>query len=97
MNERGVWSLVVIVTAALFLNLGLGLAEERVLVNGIDANFPPFALVDKTGVPGGFDEERWSRLHLGVVAGVGVADERLAVAGGLDDGVAEMKRPRTGS
>jgi polar amino acid transport system substrate-binding protein len=27
------------------------------LVNGIDANFPPFAFVDKTGVPSGFDVE----------------------------------------
>ena len=55
MNERRVWSLVVILTATLVLNAGLGLAEERVLVNGIDADFPPFAFVDKTGVPDGFD------------------------------------------
>jgi polar amino acid transport system substrate-binding protein len=55
MNKRSVWSLVLIFAAALFLNMGMGLAEERVLVNGIDANFPPFAFVDKTGVPDGFD------------------------------------------
>ena len=30
-------------------------AEEKVLINGIDANFPPFAYVDKTGNPDGFD------------------------------------------
>jgi len=30
-------------------------AEEKVYINGIDANFPPFAYVDKNGVPDGFD------------------------------------------
>jgi polar amino acid transport system substrate-binding protein len=30
-------------------------AEDKVLVNGIDANFPPFAFVDKNGNPDGFD------------------------------------------
>ncbi len=27
------------------------------IVNGIDANFPPFAFIDKTGTPSGFDVE----------------------------------------
>ncbi|MCX7635556.1 MAG: ABC transporter substrate-binding protein [Syntrophales bacterium] len=30
-------------------------AAEKVYINGIDANFPPFAYVDKNGVPDGFD------------------------------------------
>lgn len=30
-------------------------AKDKVYVNGIDANFPPFAYVDKNGVPDGFD------------------------------------------
>ncbi len=30
-------------------------AQEKVYTNGIDANFPPFAFVDKTGKPDGFD------------------------------------------
>jgi polar amino acid transport system substrate-binding protein len=30
-------------------------AEDKVYVNGIDANFPPFAFVDKNGNPDGFD------------------------------------------
>lgn len=30
-------------------------AAEKTYVNGIDANFPPFAYVDKNGVPDGFD------------------------------------------
>jgi len=36
---------------------GLGLAEEKVYVNGIDFGFPPFAFVDKDGKPTGFDVE----------------------------------------
>ena len=34
---------------------GPALAEEKVLINGIDANYPPFAYVDQSGKPGGFD------------------------------------------
>jgi len=34
---------------------GNGLGAEKVYINGIDANFPPFAYVDKTGKAGGFD------------------------------------------
>jgi polar amino acid transport system substrate-binding protein len=30
-------------------------AKDKVYINGIDANFPPFAYVDKNGVPDGFD------------------------------------------
>jgi polar amino acid transport system substrate-binding protein len=45
-----------LVVAACFLgNAVSGLAEEKVYVNGIDANFPPFAYVDKAGKPDGFD------------------------------------------
>ena len=38
------------------------------LVNGIDANFPPFAFVDKTGVPSGFDVEamNWIAKDIGM-------------------------------
>jgi polar amino acid transport system substrate-binding protein len=31
------------------------IAAEKVYINGIDANFPPFAYVDKAGKPDGFD------------------------------------------
>jgi polar amino acid transport system substrate-binding protein len=34
---------------------GPALAEEKVLINGIDANYPPFAYVDQSGKPSGFD------------------------------------------
>ncbi len=38
------------------------------LVNGIDANFPPFAFIDKTGTPSGFDVEamNWIAKDIGV-------------------------------
>lgn len=34
---------------------GLVAAQDKVYINGIDANFPPFAFVNKSGVPDGFD------------------------------------------
>lgn len=38
------------------------------LINGIDANFPPFAYIDKTGQPSGFDVEamNWVAKEIGV-------------------------------
>jgi polar amino acid transport system substrate-binding protein len=41
--------------SVLLIAVSSGLAADKVLVNGIDANFPPFAYVDKTGAPDGFD------------------------------------------
>ncbi len=43
------------------------LAAEK-LINGIDANFPPFAFIDKTGTPSGFDVEamNWIAKDMGV-------------------------------
>lgn len=37
------------------------------IVNGIDANFPPFAYIDKTGAPSGFDVEamNWIAKEMG--------------------------------
>ena len=32
-------------------------AGKQKLINGIDANFPPFAFIDKSGQPSGFDVE----------------------------------------
>jgi polar amino acid transport system substrate-binding protein len=46
---------------------GQALAADK-LVNGIDANFPPFAYIDKTGQPSGFDVEamNWIAKEIGV-------------------------------
>ncbi len=52
---------------ALFLFATQALAANK-LINGIDANFPPFAFIDKTGVPSGFDVEamNWIAKDMGV-------------------------------
>ncbi len=39
----------------LLFGAGQGLAEEKVLINGIDANYPPFTFIDKSGNPDGLD------------------------------------------
>ncbi|MGB3221852.1 MAG: ABC transporter substrate-binding protein [Desulforhopalus sp.] len=46
---------------------GQGFAADK-LVNGIDANFPPFAYIDKTGQPSGFDVEamNWVAKEIGL-------------------------------
>jgi len=43
-------------------------AEDKVLINGIDANFPPFAYVDKNGNPDGFDVQavNWIAKEMGL-------------------------------
>ncbi len=43
--------------AAFLLMAGSVMAAEQHYINGIDANYPPFASVDKTGKPTGFDVE----------------------------------------
>lgn len=46
---------------------GQAVGAEKI-VNGIDANFPPFAFIDKTGQPSGFDVEtmNWVAKEIGV-------------------------------
>lgn len=46
---------------------GQALCADKI-VNGIDANFPPFAYIDKTGQPSGFDVEAmdWVAKEIGV-------------------------------
>ena len=46
-----------LVASALVLMCSSPSLAATKLINGIDANFPPFAFVDKTGVPSGFDVE----------------------------------------
>ncbi len=37
------------------LTMGTALAQDKVFINGIDANYPPFAYIDQSGKPSGFD------------------------------------------
>jgi polar amino acid transport system substrate-binding protein len=55
MVRRGLggWILVLAALGVLFVTPVI--AAEKVYINGIDANFPPFAFVDKNGAPDGFD------------------------------------------
>ena len=55
MRRRGLLGSILVLSALLVLSATLAMAEEKVYINGIDANFPPFAYVDKSGVPDGFD------------------------------------------
>lgn len=48
------WLLLAALSLAAFL-ISPAAAAEKVYINGIDANFPPFAYIDKKGVPDGFD------------------------------------------
>lgn len=44
-----------VVMALVLAFAGVASAGDKVYVNGIDANYPPFAYVDKDGKPAGFD------------------------------------------
>ncbi|MBN2282415.1 MAG: amino acid ABC transporter substrate-binding protein [Deltaproteobacteria bacterium] len=56
MGRKLLWGAVLCIAAAcLVLGPASSFAEEKVYINGIDANFPPFAYVDKNGNPDGFD------------------------------------------
>ncbi len=47
--------IVLVLSVTMMLAAVPAFAQDKVYVNGIDANFPPFAFVDKNGAPDGFD------------------------------------------
>ena len=55
MTRRGIWGWILVLAALGVLSVTPAIAAEKVYINGIDANFPPFAFVDKSGNPDGFD------------------------------------------
>jgi polar amino acid transport system substrate-binding protein len=55
MGKKIRWYVVFLLTVLLLMPASNVLGAEKVYINGIDANFPPFAYVDKNGVPDGFD------------------------------------------
>ncbi len=55
MVKKALWLVLLVGALLLVGNVASSIAEEKVIINGIDANFPPFAFVDKTGKPDGFD------------------------------------------
>ena len=61
-------NLVILVGIMMLLLAGgsQALAEKKI-INGIDANFPPFAFIDQKGVPSGFDVDamNWIAKEMG--------------------------------
>ena len=63
MVKKVLWLVSLVVALGFIGNVAPSVAEEKVIINGIDANFPPFAFVDKTGKPDGFDVAVVDELH----------------------------------
>jgi len=58
MGKKFLWGLILLVAIVIvggIYYLNQEKVSAKVYINGIDANFPPFAYVDKNGVPDGFD------------------------------------------
>lgn len=60
--------LVLALSLCVFSLLATPALAARKIVNGIDANFPPFAFIDETGKPSGFDVDamNWIAKDLGM-------------------------------
>ena len=55
MGKNRIWYGLVGLVAMIFMLATTASALKKGYINGIDANFPPFAYVDETGKPAGFD------------------------------------------
>jgi polar amino acid transport system substrate-binding protein len=55
MRGKWLWCRVLALAALCFLSSQSVIAAEKIYINGIDANFPPFTYVDRSGNPDGFD------------------------------------------
>ncbi|MBN1830086.1 MAG: amino acid ABC transporter substrate-binding protein [Deltaproteobacteria bacterium] len=55
MGKRILWALALLTAVFILTNATYSMAAEKIYINGIDANFPPFAYVDKKGNADGFD------------------------------------------
>ncbi len=55
MKKNWLWIMMVTVIALTLASAPCTFAAEKVYINGIDPNFPPFGYVDKKGAPDGFD------------------------------------------
>jgi polar amino acid transport system substrate-binding protein len=55
MVKRSLLCFVLVLSMFVIGSVVPGYAQEKAYTNGIDANFPPFAFVDKNGKPDGFD------------------------------------------
>lgn len=55
MRRKGMWGAVFLQVALSVLMAPAVIGGEKVYINGIDANFPPFSYVDQSNNPDGFD------------------------------------------
>lgn len=55
MKSKGFWGAALTLAILGVAFVAMSHAADKVYINGIDANFPPFAFVDKSGKPDGFD------------------------------------------
>jgi polar amino acid transport system substrate-binding protein len=55
MRSRWRWCWILALAGLCFLSSQSVIAAKKVYINGIDANFPPFSYVEKSGDPDGFD------------------------------------------
>lgn len=55
MRRKGIWCAVFVPAALSVLFAQAVIGAEKVYINGIDANFPPFSYVDQSNNPDGFD------------------------------------------
>jgi polar amino acid transport system substrate-binding protein len=53
--KRLLWAFVWVAAGSILTGSPSAFPEQKVYVNGIDPNFPPFAYVDENGLPDGFD------------------------------------------
>ena len=55
MGRKGIWGAFFVSAALCVLFVRVVIGAEKVYINGIDANFPPFSYVDQSNNPDGFD------------------------------------------
>jgi len=55
MGKKGIWSAVLVPATLCVFFVQAVIGAEKVYINGIDANFPPFSYVDQSNTPDGFD------------------------------------------
>ena len=53
--KKSIFKGLIILALAGMVFSGVAAAEEKIYINGIDANYPPFSFINSKGEPDGFD------------------------------------------
>jgi len=77
------WVLVSVAAASILTGIPSAFSEERVYINGIDLNFPPFAYLGENGAPDGFDVKavEWIAREMGFKVKHQALDWEAMIAG----------------